>query len=154
MNNGKNIVMNVARGVARSWGNQGGIREMILTDPIWISISEPGRPNSQVVNTILDNTTHLKIDFWDITSEMTHEGELLLPPTKDDAKKIVDFIMSNPNRDILVNCAAGISRSSAICQFCEDVLHYKWGMGKNVARPNSLLYRFMVNYHCELLGDD
>ena len=42
---------------------------------------------------------------------------------------------------VIVNCAAGVSRSSAICKFLEDYMGYKWSdFGKEYALPNMLVY--------------
>lgn len=138
----KPSVINLMRLEAKSWDRQ------IESPTAWISISEPEGTNSIISNPILDNLPNLKISFWDLTKELKRsEEETLYPPTDDDAKKIVDFIVQNAGKNIIVNCAAGISRSGAVAQFCSDALGYKWlEFGKKRAVPNSLLYRKMIDY--------
>ena len=154
-NRQKNKVINVPRGIAKRYGGQlptifpysGDVIEDIVKNPIWISVNEPDSIAYPTENPKLDDCS-LKLYFWDITQETPYGDEMLLPPTMDDAIQIVDFILANPDRDILTNCAAGISRSGAICQFCEDYLGYEWVQAfKNRAFPNTLLYRMMVAYY-------
>jgi protein-tyrosine phosphatase len=154
MSSGKNKVINVNRRVARNWGSGMDVVESMVSNPIWISISEPDMPETIVSNSILEQSPHLKISFWDLTEQLQHQGEMLQPPSENHASEIVSFIFNNPDRDILINCAAGISRSGAICRYCEDVLGYKWVEYRKIhAVPNSKLYRMLVDHHCRLLGE-
>ncbi len=130
-------------------------------DFAWISISEPGQQDTIVSNVILDGLPNLKISFWDITktSKFTNlkygiQDEVLYPPSYSDARRIVNFILKNECRDLIINCAAGYSRSTAVCKFCEDVLGYKWvegdkdkHWGKSWSDPNPILYQKMVDYY-------
>lgn len=126
----------------------------LVENSIWISISEPGISNTQVNNSVLDQCPKLEISFWDIEKNFNYTNpengvsEILRPPSDEDAEKIVDFILDNPNKNVIVNCKAGVSRSGAVAQFCEDILSYEWSRShKNIAVPNMLLYRKMVNYY-------
>lgn len=95
----------------------------------WISIGEPGLADTVVNNITLDKIPNLKIDFWDIVEPLASfipEDPPFLPPLKEDAAKIIDFILENKGRNFLINCQAGISRSGAICKFLEDNLGYEW----------------------------
>jgi|688.fasta_scaffold757876_2 predicted protein tyrosine phosphatase len=115
---------------------------------IWISIGEPGEENSKVVNESLSEIPHLHLDFWDVVQPIEFDGEIFHPPSDEDARKIVDFILEHKDKDILVNCAAGVSRSGAIAQFCSYALAYKWTEnGKRKAVPNFLLYNKMISYY-------
>ena len=59
---------------------------------------------------------------------------------KEEAAKIVDFLVRNRGKNFIVNCKAGISRSAAICKFLEECFDYEWISGKDRARPNGLLF--------------
>ena len=99
----------------------------------WISISEPDLPETIVHHKKLESGPHLKLSFWDV-SERTEGlwGEIFEPPTKEYAAQIVDFLVKNKGRNILVNCAAGISRSGAVC-----VLGKTYGLRRARTRQNS-----------------
>jgi len=152
----KNKIVNIPRGLAANWGNYLVFRSRIepkkIYDAIgdniaWVSINEPDL-DYQTTNPILDKVPNLKMSFWDITTPLDFKGEILQPPSDEDAKAIVDFILTNKDRNILVNCAAGVSRSGAVCRFCEDILGYEWlQIGKELSIPNSVLYTKMVNYY-------
>lgn len=136
-------------------------REVVEFSPskesIWISIGEPcdrfGKEFLHVSSKVLDKIPSLKIKFWDIIDpviDLSNPIQRLNPPGEEEAKLIIDFILNYPNRDIIINCAAGVSRSGAIAQFCEDRLGYKWGMYKRRASPNRLLYRLLYDYYNSL----
>ena len=135
----------------RRWFNASNVHEKIGRSPAWISIGEPEGTFRRVSNPVLDKEPNLKLEFWDLTDTLDYLGEVLEPPSGGDARMIVDFIIANKDRNILVNCAAGVSRSGAVCQFCEDVMGYEWLVeGKNLATPNTTLYIKMVNYYNSL----
>lgn len=110
----------------------------------WISIGEPEIPDSVISNRILDKLPNLKINFWD-TTEIVHDvlGDAYFPPSEKDAAQIFQFIQENRNKNLIINCKAGISRSGAICKFLEETLDYEWIDGKDRARPNSLLVKLL-----------
>lgn len=119
----------------------------------WISISEPEDFSSIVSNNKLDSLPNLKISFWDVCETTTGLwGEIFEPPTKNDAAGIVDFLVKNKGRNILVNCAAGISRSGAVCAFLEKHLGYEWleqGKKRTYKKhgPNKKLLELMEEYY-------
>jgi len=119
-------------------------------DVAWVSIGEPDDKSSIVVNNWLDGVPNLKIQFWDLTEAvplLDGYGTYLYPPTEKDAATIVDFLMKNKGRNILVNCAAGVSRSGAVCAFLEKHMGYEWlEYFKESARPNKFLLRMMEEY--------
>jgi predicted protein tyrosine phosphatase len=121
----------------------------------WVSIGEPEDGDSIICNGWLDRTPNLKLQFWDTTTVVTDLfGETFEPPTKSDAAQIVDFLVKNKTRNIVVNCAAGISRSGAVCAFLEKHLGYQWleeGKTRTYKKhgPNKLLLRMMEEYYYE-----
>lgn len=128
----------------------------LLEQAVWISISEPNEPDT-VVSGPFDQLPNIKLAFWDLIRSVEHKGQVLRPPPESDARKIVNFLLKHKNDKniVIVNCAAGVSRSGAIAQFCSDYLDYKWdAFCKSNSAPNSVLYRLMVNYYQYLLENE
>jgi protein-tyrosine phosphatase len=115
---------------------------------IWISICEPDDPSSIVNNpSFKDDSLKLTVELWDVVEPLAMHGETFNPPTKNDAARIVDFIKMHADKDVVVNCLAGVSRSGAIAQFCEDFMGHSWdAFGKNQSCPNHKLYGYMRDY--------
>lgn len=111
----------------------------------WVSIGEPDDKSSIIVNNWLDGVPNLKIQFWDLTEAvplLDGYGTYLYPPTEKDAAAIVDFLVKNKGRNVLVNCAAGVSRSGAVCAFLEKHMGYEWpDYFKEMARRNRIVSR-------------
>ena len=96
----------------------------------------------------MDKLPNLKIELWDLTKEVEYDGRVIGPPSEENAAQIVNFILENPGKHIIVNCAAGVSRSGAVAQFCQDCLGYTWPYYyRSRAVPNMVLYRKMVNFY-------
>lgn len=124
-------------------------------DYIWISISEPDKPDSIVNSKVLDQLPKLKLAFWDVCETMEFNRDIIHPPSENDARQIVLFLLANPDKNIIVNCAAGVSRSGAVAQFCQDFLGCEWvGDGKWRASPNHKLYSMMRDYYRILVEKD
>ena len=137
-------ILNIPRFAAKNFKGSAG-------KGIWISISEPNDQKSVIDNEILGKLPTLRLSFWDLTESVKHDGETIHPPDENIAKEIVDFLLSHKDMNVIVNCAAGISRSGAVAQFCEDFLGYEWlEMGKKNALPNSVLYKLMRDYFLSL----
>lgn len=119
----------------------------------WISINEPGKSDTE--SEVFDAfDAKLKLKFWDVVTPTPFIGikeglgEFAMPPSEEDAKTIVDFILQNKNKNFYVNCAAGISRSGAICYFLEEYLKFNWSIPyKRRAVPNTLLFKMMSDYY-------
>ncbi len=93
----------------------------------------------------------LTIKFSDITSRTeTLEGKIYTPISGETVLKILDFININRNKNFLVHCARGISRSAAICLYLNIIHGHKlkddfW----KSARPNPyVLGKLMVARFC------
>jgi len=152
-------VINIPRIGAEKWlgpasgrmerlGSVHEIYEQIGDKCAWISIGEPEPQFVRTTNLILDSKPNLKLEFWDLDKPIEMGDETLNPPSDEDAKQIVDFIVANKGKNIVVNCAAGVSRSGAVCRFCEDILGYEWlSFGKKLAIPNAALYSKMLRYY-------
>lgn len=143
-------VININRQAAIEW-------RYTPENTIWVSISEPKCDDTIVHNPVFNSIPQLKIAFWDVTKQIKIVGqdELVEPPTEFDAKSIVDFILSHKGKNVIVNCAAGISRSGAVARFCHDELGYKWPESEwRDTRPNKLLLELMTKYYRSIKSED
>ena len=66
----------------------------------------------------------LNIEFFDIDEEVEVNGKLYVPFTTEQANRLIDFIEVNQNKNYIIHCHAGISRSGAVAQFITDF--YGW----------------------------
>lgn len=130
-----------------------------IENSVWISISEPGDEDSVVKKSVLDSCNNLKLAFWDLESIVfysdpkTKVQETLHPPSFYDAEQIYLFLLRNKNKNIIVNCAAGVSRSGAIARFCSEYLGYEWvEENKKYAMPNNQLFTSLVRLHTESIS--
>jgi predicted protein tyrosine phosphatase len=134
-------VYNISRKVARTSSN-------IPENTIWISIEEPDVETSTVNNIAWSNLPKLTLQFWDVTEPLVLPDYTANPVTEEQVNQILEFLLKYPDYDVIVNCAAGVSRSGAIAQFCQDILLYNWdNTAKRRATPNHLLYRMLVNQY-------
>lgn len=140
-------VSNIPRKIAEN-----ATETQVSPESVWISITEPDLEHS--TNPVLDKLPTLKLKFWDITNPvclLSLDGKSEgygYPPSEHDAKAIVDFLLQNSNKHVIVNCKAGKSRSGAVAQFCHDMLGMRWpDEWQRRATPNSVLYRLMVDYY-------
>lgn len=135
-------VLNIPRVAAQNWKST-----MNPEKYAWISIAEPGEPTTVVANQVLDKLPKLKLSFWDLAEEIEYEGKMIGPPKLTQIAKLVNFVVKHQDKGIMVNCAAGVSRSGAVAQFCQDILGHHWPLlGKNRALPNPAIYRSMVDF--------
>lgn len=114
----------------------------------WLSIGEPGVDKSLIKNPSLSNLDFLFIQFWDVEKEITAWDDTYPPATDEQIKTMLDFLKRNKDKNILVNCAAGISRSGAIAKFCNEKFNHHWMLnGKGNAIPNNYIYsRLCAHY--------
>jgi predicted protein tyrosine phosphatase len=71
----------------------------------------------------------LTVRFSDVTSKLEHKGFTYQTISDYNCVQILNFIKQNKDKDFLVHCAAGVSRSTAICLY----LHIVYG---HELRPN------------------
>lgn len=81
-----------------------------------------------------DETTHwfkeehnnvLNLEFDDVTEDTNWNGKVFKAMTEKQADKCIDFIERNKEKDFLIHCKAGISRSGAFGQFIYDFFSNK-----------------------------
>jgi len=66
----------------------------------------------------------LNISFYDIDEAVEISGVKHEPITVEQARRIIDFIEVNQNKNYIIHCVAGVSRSGAVAQFITDF--YGW----------------------------
>ena len=66
----------------------------------------------------------LNMEFYDISEEYEIDGKVYVPFTTEQANRLIDFIEVNQNKNYIIHCHAGISRSGAVGQFITDF--YGW----------------------------
>ena len=111
-----------------------------------------------------DATNVLNLDFDDCSpltykvdaTAKTHElenGDTIYFFTPEMAKKSIDFIKKNKNKNIYIHCNAGISRSQAFVRFFLNNIHdHNWETNPNnpCLYPNGFVYqRLMEAYRNE-----
>jgi predicted protein tyrosine phosphatase len=67
----------------------------------------------------------LRVRFSDVTCDYEFKGKKISSISVNTAHEIINFIEKNHNKNAIVHCAAGISRSSAICMFLHLVHGYE-----------------------------
>lgn len=80
-----------------------------------ISIVSPGEKNPDFIS-----QTVLKLQFHDITEKL--KGFVAF--NAEIAKQILDFVKSNSDKNVVVHCEAGLSRSAAIVRFLVTHMEY------------------------------
>ena len=74
-----------------------------------ISITEEDRPVGSL------GGHHLVLKLWDCVSDTEYQGKHLTPPSKEECMKAIVFAKTwSEDDNVLIHCAAGISRSPAI----------------------------------------
>lgn len=116
---------------------------------VLISISEEDRSEW---NLKVSGEQVLRLRFSDVRAVTIHKGKTYNPMTADDAQKIIDFIEKNKDKDIIINCAAGIARSAACCLFAHLFFNYElkqdfW----KLSLPNPVCVGMLINqYYLEV----
>ena len=87
-------------------------------DLCFITISDINRDNINHSNHFA-NTLELK--FWDIEEDIGNYKII----TDEQAKQIYDFIVKNKDKEFLINCEAGVSRSAGVGLAIEYLLRDK-----------------------------
>jgi len=90
----------------------------------------------------------LRVSFSDVIRDVvSHNGQIYRPIQPQHVIEILEFIQINLGKDFLV-CAAGVSRSSAVCLFLHLIHGYslKHDFWK-VSEPNSVVLRELIVHH-------
>jgi predicted protein tyrosine phosphatase len=87
----------------------------------------------------------LTVRFTDITSKVEYKGKTLYPIDYDTSLKILDFINRNLGKNFIVHCAAGISRSAAICLYLHIMHQYELKLGFwQKSHPNKMVLGSLI----------
>jgi predicted protein tyrosine phosphatase len=111
--------------------------EAILLLPDDSALISIGEEHEKFWNLQVSGERVLRMVFSDVTTP-TRKGDKYYSPMDDNqARKLVEFIKCHQDRKFIVNCRAGISRSSAVCLF----IHQQYGHGLkphfwNLSYPN------------------
>lgn len=62
----------------------------------------------------------LTLRFSDLTKEHIYPDKILHPINKEQTLQLLQFIDKYKDKNFIIHCAAGISRSSAICLFIHE----------------------------------
>jgi predicted protein tyrosine phosphatase len=101
------------------------------------------------------NSSVLTLQFSDITSDIDRGGIIYHKITDEIALKILDFINFHEGKDFIVHCAAGVSRSAAICLYLHLFHGYTlkpryWSL----SNPNKyILGQLIFSRHCDRWKD-
>ena len=94
----------------------------------------------------------LNLEFDDISEdEFEYNGIVFKGFTNEQAKKSYDFILANENKDFIICCRAGISRSQAFGNFIHD---YFGGYDSSslLGTPNYYVYTKLTREHLKHKG--
>lgn len=89
----------------------------LSADTAWICIHDEYEPPHHIT----PKGNILQLTFSDVRAITTHKGIVYHPISISDAHKIIIFVQNNQAKKFIINCNAGISRSSAICQYIHNV---------------------------------
>ena len=108
-----------------------------------------------------DNTKHwfekehpnvLNLEFDDISEdEFEYNGIVFKGFTNEQAKKSYDFILANENKDFIICCRAGISRSQAFGNFIHDYFG-GYDSASLLDTPNYYVYTKLTREHLKHKG--
>lgn len=62
----------------------------------------------------------LTLRFSDITKPLDYKGQMLYPINKKQTLQLLEFIEKYKDKNFIIHCAAGISRSGAVAQFINE----------------------------------
>jgi hypothetical protein len=129
---------------------------LISTKLAYVSISdtnhEQGEIESLFTFTEIDPYSYITLSFPD-----NDDG---IP--SDEAQRLVDFIKKHPDKDFIVHCFMGISRSGAVAKFINEyydmndvILNTYTGYNKQVYNSlNAVIGKDIASYYAELEKSD
>lgn len=122
--------------------NEAADIKYLPSNTVLISINEQ---HADLYKLSLDrkNPNVLTVQFCDITGKYldNRTNLLYLPMSEEIGLKILDFVNRNKDKDFIVHCAAGVSRSAAVCLYINTIFGHE--LKKNfwsLSRPNPFVY--------------
>jgi predicted protein tyrosine phosphatase len=126
------------------------VRELKELPPntVLILINEPDATDQIHLKFKTDRDNNLRISFWDIRGEFKKDGKLYGVIPDKTANEIIKFIYINKDKNFIVSCQAGISRSAAVVLYINTIYgHSLKNKFFELSAPNELvLGRFLLNY--------
>lgn len=96
-----------------------------------------------------DSDSILTLRVSDVTSKLEHKGVTYYPISDYNCLQILDFINRHNGKHFIVHCAAGLSRSTAVCLYLHIAHGYDLPKGFwKIAYPNRyILGGLFLNRH-------
>jgi predicted protein tyrosine phosphatase len=108
----------------KAWNiSQQHAEEIFALPPRTVMISITGEYAPRASLNIPDDSRLLRVAFADIRADSIIDGKMHHVIQEGTVRKILRFTRDNKDKDFIVHCRAGISRSSAICLY----LHMMYG---------------------------
>ncbi len=98
-------------------------------------------PNKEFIETDNHFSAELKLKFWDIEQDCGNHKVL----TEEHAKQIREFIIENKDKQFLINCEAGVSRSAAVGMAVEYFTRDEWIKWEHVPSKVIQHWRYSPN---------
>ena len=123
--------------------------EMVVLPPnfVMISINEEHSPPVPLSFSATDRV--LRVHFTDITADEKDKGVTYRPIQDQDAHAIIKFVKEHKDKNFIVHCAAGVSRSSAVCFYIHTI--YGHELRKSfwfLSEPNPfVLGKLLIEHH-------
>ena len=114
------------------------------SNTVLISINQPDEP---LVPLKLDRNSSkiLTVRFWDICSNREYNGQTITPIDYETCCEILNFIKRHRGQNFVIHCAAGISRSAAICLYLHIIHRYELKPKfYHVSRPNKYVLGYLM----------
>ena len=88
----------------------------------------------------------LTLRFSDVTKECGYKDSILHPINKQQTLDLLEFIERNKNKNFIIHCAAGISRSGAVALYIHETYGHElkpnfW----QVSHPNNFVLNMLRN---------
>lgn len=129
---------------------------LISTKLAYVSISDTKMEKMEIeylfAFTEIDTYSYITLSFPD--------NEQGIP--SDEAQRLVDFIKTHPDKDFIVHCFMGISRSGAVAKFINEyydmndvILNTYTGYNRQVYNSlNAVIGKDIASYYAELEKQD
>jgi len=129
---------------------------LISTKLAYVSISDTEREQGEIESLF----TFTEIDPYSYITLSFPDNEQGIP--SDEAQRLVDFIKSHPDKDFIVHCFMGISRSGAVAKFINEyydmndvILNTYTGYNRQVYNSlNAVIGKDIAAYYAELEKSD
>lgn len=81
----------------------------------------------------------LNLEFDDISEDIVYKGHLFRTINETQCDNIIDFITNNLEKDFIIHCRAGKSRSQAIFRFMADCFPLYFHIDESALKNNPCL---------------